>query len=150
MSKLFTFTRSLLIGVILEMALVKLGPIGRTLMAALALAILSAPKPAASQLVPRPWVSVGVKDDDPTFSVGAKAVGLGVELGTGPGGATGVDVLKFVNLPVVSPYVGLGLYSEDEGVAYSGGVQVDASDNLFVGVGYNSVRGINGQLGIKF
>ncbi|WP_242024546.1 hypothetical protein [Trichocoleus sp. FACHB-591] len=108
------------------------------------------PKPAASQLVPRPWVSVGVKDNDPTFSIGAKAIGLGVELGAGPDGATGVDVLKFVNLPVVSPYVGLGLYSEDKGVAYSGGVQVDASDNLFVGAGYNSVRGVNGQVGLRF
>ena len=124
--------------------------IGKTLMTSLAVVILLVPKPAASQLVPRPWVSVGVKDDEPTFSVGAKAIGLGVELGAGPDGATGVDVLKFVNLPVVSPYVGLGLYSEDKGVAYSGGVQVDASDNLFVGVGYNSVRGVNGQVGLRF
>lgn len=124
--------------------------IDKTLVASLALMILLVPKPASSQLVPRPWVSVGVKDDDPTFSVGAKAIGLGVELGTGPDGATGVDVLKFVNLPVVSPYVGLGLYSEDKGVAYSGGVQVDASDKLFVGVGYNSVRGVNGQVGLRF
>jgi hypothetical protein len=123
---------------------------GKALMTSLALAILFAPEPAASQLVPRPWVSVGVKDDDPTFSVGAKAIGLGVELGAGPDGATGVDVLKFINLPVVSPYVGLGVYSEDKGVAYSGGVQVDASDNLFVGLGYNSVRGVNGQVGLRF
>jgi len=129
---------------------VKLRLIGKTLMTSLALVTLFAHKPAASQLVPRPWVSVGVKDDDPTFSVGAKAIGLGVELGAGPDGATGVDVLKFVNLPVVSPYVGLGLYSEDKGVAYSGGVQVDASDRLFVGVGYNSVRGVNGQVGLRF
>ncbi|MEP0871913.1 hypothetical protein NDA01_19030 [Trichocoleus desertorum AS-A10] len=55
-----------------------------------------------------------------------------------------------MNLPVVSPYVGLGLYSEDKGVAYSGGVQVDASDNLFVGAGYNSVRVVNGQVGLRF
>lgn len=128
----------------------KLRLIGKTLMTSLALVVLFASKPAASQLVPRPWISVGVKDDDPTFSVGAKVIGLGVELGAGPDGATGVDVLKFVNLPVVSPYVGLGLYSEDKGVAYSGGVQVDASDNLFVGVGYNSVRGVNGQVGLRF
>lgn len=119
-------------------------------MTSLVLVMLLAPKPAASQLVPRPWVSVGVQEGDATFSVGAKAIGLGVELGAGPDGATGVDVLKFVNLPVVSPYVGLGLYSEDKGLAYSGGVQVDASDNLFVGVGYNSVRGINGQFGLRF
>ena len=132
------------------MSFVKFGLMGKALMTSLALAILFAPEPAASQLVPRPWVSVGVKDDDPTFSVGAKAIGLGVELGAGPDGATGVDVLKFINLPVVSPYVGLGVYSEDKGVAYSGGVQVDASDNLFVGLGYNSVRGVNGQVGLRF
>jgi hypothetical protein len=124
--------------------------IGKTLVASSALVIALAVEPVASQIVPRPWVSVGVKDDEATFSVGAKAIGLGVELGAGPNGATGVDVLKFINLPVVSPYVGLGLYSEDEGLAYSGGVQVDASKNLFVGVGYNSVRGVNGQLGIRF
>ena len=124
--------------------------ISKTCIACLTLAVLFAPRPAASQIVPRPWVSVGVKDDEATFSVGDKAIGLGVELGAGPNGATGVDVLKFLNLPVVSPYVGLGLYSDDEGVAYSGGVQVDASDNLFVGVGYNSVRGVNGQLGVRF
>ena len=132
------------------MPLVKFKRIGKALVAPLVLAILLVPKPATSQLVPRPWVSVGVKDNDPTFSVGAKAIGLGVELGAGPDGATGVDVLKFINLPVVSPYVGLGLYSEDKGVAYSGGVQVDAADNLFVGVGYNSVRGLNGQVGLRF
>lgn len=124
--------------------------IGTSVITCLTLAVLLAPRPAASQLVPRPWVSVGVKDDEATFAVGAKAIGLGVELGDGPNGATGVDVLKFLNLPVVSPYVGLGLYSADEGLAYSGGVQVDASDNLFVGVGYNSVRGVNGQLGVRF
>ena len=58
----------------------------------LTLAVLFAPRPAASQLVPRPWVSVGVKEDEATFAVGAKAIGLGVELGSGPNGATGVDV----------------------------------------------------------
>jgi opacity protein-like surface antigen len=51
---------------------------------------------------------------------------------------------------VVSPYVGLGYYSEDKGLAVSGGVQVSATDNVFVGAGYNSVRGFNGQLGIRF
>ncbi len=59
-------------------------------------------------------------------------------------------MLKFLSLPVISPYVGVGYYSEDKGVALSGGVQVKASDRLFFGAGYNSVRGVNGQLGIRF
>ncbi|AKG21806.1 hypothetical protein [Calothrix sp. 336/3] len=105
---------------------------------------------ANAQLIPQPWVSVGAKDGDTTYAVGAKALGIGAELGVGEDGATGVDVLKFLNLPVISPYVGLGYYSEDKGVAVSGGMHVNASDHLFLGVGYNSVRGINGQLGIKF
>lgn len=109
-----------------------------------------APSPASAQIVPQPWVSVGGNDGDVTFSVGARAFGLGVELGRGPDGASGVDVLKFLSLPVISPYVGLGLYSEDQGVAVSGGVQVNAASNLVVGVGYNSVRGVNGQVGIRF
>lgn len=60
-----------------------------------------------------------------------------------------VDVLKFINLPVISPYVGLGLYSEDEGVAISGGVQLGVFDHVFLGVGYNFVRGVNGQFGLR-
>lgn len=107
------------------------------------------PSQAICQVIPQPWVSGGVQDSDATFSVGAKALGVGIELGFGPNGATGVDVLKFINLPVISPYVGLGLYSEDEGVALSGGVQVGVSDNVFLGVGYNSVRGVNGQFGLR-
>lgn len=75
---------------------------------------------------------------------------MGVELGTGSDGATGVDVLKFIRVPLVSPYIGLGLYSADKGIAVSGGVQVGATDNVFVGVGYNTVRGINGQVGVRF
>jgi hypothetical protein len=62
----------------------------------------------------------------------------------------GADVLKFLSLPVISPYVGLGWYSEDKGLAVSGGVQVVTSDHVFVGAGYNSVRGVNGQIGVKF
>ena len=107
------------------------------------------PDRASSQIVPRPWVSVGSQDGDLSVAIGARALGLGVEVGT-IDDATGVDVLKFLSLPVISPYVGIGLYSDDEGVAFSGGVQVDATDRLFVGAGYNSVRGINGQLGISF
>lgn len=128
----------------------KIGVIKRTLITSLNLLVLFTPSQAKAQLVPRPWVSVGVKDGDATFSVGARALNLGVELGRGPDGATGVDILKFISLPIISPYVGVGLYSADKGVAVSGGVQVGASDNLFLGVGYNSVRGVNGQIGLKF
>ncbi len=111
---------------------------------------LFAPSQVSAQIIPQPWVSVGGKDGDTTYAVGARALNLGVELGVGPDGATGVDVLKFVSLPVISPYVGVGYYSEDKGVAVSGGVQLGASDHFFVGAGYNSVRGVNGQLGIRF
>ena len=126
------------------------GVINRTLITSLTLLVLFAPSQANGQLIPQPWVSVGVENSDATFSVGARALGVGVELGFSPDGASGVDVLKFINLPVISPYVGIGLYSDDEGVALSGGVQVGASDNVFLGVGYNSVRGVNGQLGVRF
>ncbi|AUT04026.1 hypothetical protein CLI64_28625 [Nostoc sp. CENA543] len=122
----------------------------KSLIASIGCLALFAPRPAAAQIIPQPWVSVGAKDGDVTYAVGARALNLGVELGTGEDGATGVDVLKFLSLPVISPYVGVGYYSEDKGVALSGGVQVKASDRLFVGAGYNSVRGVNGQLGIRF
>jgi hypothetical protein len=129
---------------------VKIRLIGITLVTSLTSLGLFFPKQASAQLVPQPWVSVGVKDSDVTFSVGARALDIGVELGNGPDGATGVDVLKFLSLPVISPYVGLGLYSADKGVAVSGGVQVGAADNIFLGLGYNSVRGVNGQVGLRF
>lgn len=121
-----------------------------TIVTAASLLALFAPTRANSQLIPQPWGSVGGKDGDVTFAVGARAFDFGVELGKGPDDSTGVDVLKFISLPVISPYVGLGLYSADKGVAVSGGVQVGATDNIFVGVGYNSVRGINGQVGVRF
>lgn len=121
-----------------------------TIVTAVSLLTLFAPSRANSQLVPQPWASVGGKDGDVTFAVGARAFDFGVELGKGPDDSTGVDVLKFISLPVISPYVGLGLYSADKGVAVSGGVQIGATDNVFVGVGYNSVRGINGQVGVRF
>lgn len=124
--------------------------IAKTLITSISILALFTPRQANAQLVPQPWVSVGGKNGDVTYAIGAKALGLGVELGVGPGGATGVDVLKFFKLPVVSPYVGLGLYSEDKGVAVSGGVQVGVTKNTFFGLGYNSVRGFNGQLGVKF
>jgi len=129
---------------------VKTAIIVKTLIASLALVALFTPIQASAQLIPQPWVSVGGKDGDVTYAVGARALNLGVEVGSGPNGSTGVDVLKFINLPVISPYVGVGYYSEDKGVAVSGGVQVGATDHVFVGAGYNSVRGFNGQLGIKF
>jgi hypothetical protein len=104
--------------------------------------------PATAQLIPQPWVTVGSKDGTVTYGVGARFFDFGVELGTGPKSVTGVDALKFISLPFVSPYVGLGLYGSN--VAYSGGVQLTPPGNTFFGVGYNSVRGINGQIGIKF
>ncbi len=104
--------------------------------------------PAAAQLVPEPWVTVGSKDSTVTYGVGARFFDFGVELGTGPKSVTGVDVLKFVSFPFVSPYAGLGLYGST--VSYSGGVQFAPPGNTFFGIGYNSVRGINGQVGLKF
>lgn len=121
----------------------------KILVVAVSLVTLLAPSRANSQLIPQPWVSVGVNDSDATFAVGAKAINWGVEVGT-VDGATGVDVLKFIRVPVISPYVGLGLYSADKGVAVSGGVQAGVTDNVFVGVGYNTIRGINGQVGVRF
>jgi hypothetical protein len=129
---------------------VKTATILRNIMASVGFLVLFTPQNAHAQLVPQPWVSVGSKDGDVTYSVGARALNWGAELGIGPDSATGLDVLKFLSLPVVSPYVGLGYYSEDKGLAVSGGVQVGAGDNLFLGAGYNSVRGINGQLGVRF
>ena len=120
-----------------------------SLLASVALLLGFVPELANCQVVPQLWLSGGVKDSDVTFSGGARALGVGVELGFGPDGATGVDVLKFINLPIISPYVGLGLYSKDQGVALSGGVQLGVSDHVFLGVGYNSVRGVNGQFGLK-
>ena len=120
-----------------------------SLLASLTSLVGLTPNQANCQVVPQPWISGGVENSDLTFSVGARALGLGVELGIGPNGATGVYVLKFINLPIISPYVGLGLYSKDEGVAISGGVQLGISDHVFLGVGYNSIRGVNGQFGLR-
>jgi len=122
----------------------------KEILATSALVVLAAPTPVNAQLIPQPWVSVGGRDGDVTFSVGARVFDLGVELGRGPDSSSGVDVLKFFGLPVISPYVGIGLYSDDQGIALSGGLQVDTASNLVVGVGYNSVRGVNGQVGIRF
>ncbi|WP_396136479.1 hypothetical protein [Chamaesiphon sp. VAR_48_metabat_403] len=104
--------------------------------------------PVSAQLVPEPWVTVGSKNGTVSYGVGVKIFDLGAEI-TNSGGTTGVDVLKFFGFPLVSPYAGLGIYG-DKGVAYSGGVQITPPGNTFFGVGYHSIRGINGQVGIKF
>ncbi|MEA5515879.1 hypothetical protein [Nodularia sp. UHCC 0506] len=124
--------------------------LAKILISSLSCLTVFVPNQASAQFLPQPWVSVGEKDGDVTYAVGVRALDFGVEVGVGPDGSVGADVLKFLSLPVISPYVGVGWYSEDQGVAFSGGVQVGATDNVFIGAGYNSVRGFNGQLGIKF
>ncbi|NEP02179.1 MAG: hypothetical protein F6K58_26690 [Symploca sp. SIO2E9] len=108
---------------------------------------------ATAQLLPQPWVSVGGREGETTFSAGVRAFNLGLEFGLGTDDSTGVDGLAFFNLPFlnqISPYLGLGFYSEDEGVAVSGGVQLNPGKNLVIGVGYHSIRGLNGQVGLRF
>jgi hypothetical protein len=104
--------------------------------------------PVAAQLVPEPWVTLGTKDGSISYGAGVKIFDLGVEIGNGAKNKTGVDLLKFISLPFASPYAGLGIYSGD--VAYSAGVHFNPSGNTFFGVGYHSIRGINGQFGIRF
>jgi hypothetical protein len=116
---------------------------------AMFVAIESSPiAPVSAQLVPEPWVTVGSRNGTVSYGVGVKIFDLGAEI-TNSAGTTGVDVLKFFGFPLVSPYAGLGIYG-DRGVAYSGGVQFTPPGNTFFGVGYHSIRGINGQVGIKF
>jgi hypothetical protein len=112
-------------------------------------AIVTVALPAKAQIVPQPWVTVGYQDQV-SYGAGVRAFDYGLEVGTGSRGATGTDVLKFFSAPFVSPYVGLGLYSGDRSVAYSGGVHFNSNGNFFMGVGYHSVRGVNGQVGLKF
>jgi hypothetical protein len=121
-----------------------------TSLASIAVANVFIASPAQAQLLPEPWVTVGTKDSSISYSAGVRIFDLGAEIGTAPQGATGVDVLKFFSLPVVSPYVGVGLYSGKESIAYSGGVQVAPPGNIFYGVGYHSLRGVNGQIGVRF
>jgi hypothetical protein len=130
----------------------KLSPLSLCLtsLASIALANIFTVNPAQAQLLPEPWVTVGTKDSSISYSAGVRIFDLGAEIGTAPQGATGVDVLKFFSLPVVSPYVGVGLYSGKESIAYSGGVQVAPPGNIFYGVGYHSLRGVNGQIGVRF
>ena len=121
----------------------------RSILATISLITVSQATPAVAQLIPEPWVTVGTKDSAFTYGAGVRLLDFGAEIGTGPNGVTGVDALKFISFPVVSPYVGLGLYG-DKGIAYSGGVQIYPPGNTFLGVGYHSIRGISGQVGFKF
>jgi len=105
--------------------------------------------PAASQILPEVWGTVGSVDDLVSYGAGVRFAGTGIEIGTGEDGATGADLLTFVSFPVVSPYLGIGYYTGDETLAYSGGVHVSAA-KIVIGGGYHSVRGINGKLGFKF
>ncbi|MDJ0535596.1 MAG: hypothetical protein QNJ70_24435 [Xenococcaceae cyanobacterium MO_207.B15] len=115
-----------------------------------ALLLFSTVTPAYSQFLPQVWGTVGTQDDDISYGAGLKWAGFGVEVGTGKEGATGGDVLTFISLPFVSPYVGLGVYSGDDTVAYSGGVHLYPGSRIFIGGGYHSIRGINGKLGFRF
>jgi hypothetical protein len=121
-----------------------------TYIAPIALLTLGLSQPAYSQLLPRAWGSVGVKNDDVSYAAGVRFLNIGLEVGTGEDGATGGDLLGFISLPFVSPYAGIGIYSGDDTVAYSGGLQFNSDGNLFFGAGYHSIRGVNGQIGIKF
>ncbi|MEN9518161.1 MAG: hypothetical protein RLZZ381_749 [Cyanobacteriota bacterium] len=105
--------------------------------------------PASSQILPEVWGTIGSVDDLISYGAGVKFAGVGLEVGTGEDGATGGDFLTFISFPVVSPYLGVGYYTGDETVAYSGGVHLSAG-KIVIGGGYHSVRGINGQLGFKF
>ena len=106
--------------------------------------------PALSQLLPEIWATVGSVDDLISYGAGVRFAGVGIEVGTGEEGATGADFLNFFSLPIVSPYLGLGYYSGDETIGFSGGIHINAGRRLVVGGGYHSIRGINGQLGFKF
>jgi hypothetical protein len=105
--------------------------------------------PASSQILPEVWGTIGSVDDLVSSGAGVRFAGTGLEIGTGEEGATGADFLTFIGFPVVSPYLGLGYYTGDETIAYSGGVHIGAG-KIVIGGGYHSVRGINGQLGFKF
>ena len=115
----------------------------------LSVCISSVSMPVKSQILPEVWATVGSADDSISYGAGARFAGAGIEVGTGEDGSTGADFLTFINLPVVSPYVGIGYYS-DEDLAYSGGLRLNAGRRLTIGGGYHSVRGPNGQLGFRF
>ena len=106
--------------------------------------------PVKSQILPEVWATVGSADDSISYGAGARFAGVGIEVGTGADGSTGADFLTFIGLPIVSPYVGIGYYSEDEDISYSGGLHLNVGRRLVIGGGYHSVRGPNGQLGFRF
>lgn len=113
------------------------------------LVLSSISNPVSGQALPEIWGTVGTQDDDISYGAGVKWAGFGAEVGTGKDGATGGDFLTFISLPVVSPYVGLGLYSGDDTFAYSGGLHLYLGSRFFLGGGYHSIRGVNGKLGFK-
>ena len=122
----------------------------KALTGVLAICISIVSMPAKSQILPEVWATVGSADDSLSYGAGARFAGAGIEVGTGENGSTGADFLTFINLPVVSPYVGIGYYDSDEDFAYSGGLHLNAGRRLTIGAGYHSVRGPNGQLGFRF
>ncbi|MEO1672855.1 MAG: hypothetical protein AAFR77_19115 [Cyanobacteria bacterium J06631_2] len=105
--------------------------------------------PASAGILPQVWGTVGSVDDLISYGAGVRFAGTGVEVGTGEDGATGADFLTFIPLPIVSPYLGIGYYTGDESVAYSGGIHL-GTEKIVIGGGYHSVRGVNGKLGFKF
>ncbi len=113
------------------------------------LVLSSTLNPASGQVLPEIWGTVGTQDDDISYGAGVKWSGFGLEVGTGKEGATGGDFLTFISLPVVSPYVGLGIYSGDDTFAYSGGLHLYLGSRFFLGGGYHSIRGVNGKLGFR-
>jgi hypothetical protein len=122
--------------------------IGIGLLSTLALA-----QPASAQFLPQGWIAVGY-EDEVTFAGGGRWINYGAEIGVDADGDVGGDALLFfpVPLPLVSPYAGLGYYGGDgDNFAYSFGAQVrPRGENIFFGAGYHSIRGINGQLGLRF
>lgn len=96
--------------------------------------------PVLSQVSPQIWGTVGAIDDSVSYGAGVKLGRTGIEVGTGEEGATGADFLTFIGLPFVSPYLGLGYYSGDEAIAYSGGVHLNVASVLVIGGGYHSDR----------
>lgn len=125
----------------------KLRSIGGAIVGAIVVVQMVQVAPVAAQLIPEAWVTVGAKDGGISYGAGARIFDIGAEVGSNKGKG-GVDILKFFSLPTLSPYVGLGIYGGD--VSYSGGIQFSPPGNTFFGVGYHSIRGINGQLGVKF
>ncbi len=105
--------------------------------------------PVSSQVLPEVWGTVGSADDLVSYGAGVRFLGVGLEVGTGEESATGGDVLTFITFPIVSPYLGVGFYTGDETVAYSGGAHVTAG-SIVLGAGYHSIRGFNGKLGFTF